>query len=105
MSATRAPEARRGPSPSSRPRPSSGSTPKTVVAAVSAIALYVRPGHVISDFPATLAVLTICTVGSVATWAGFGVGLRRFLQSPRHARVFNVAMALLLVGSIVPMVT
>lgn len=79
--------------------------PKAVVAAVSAIALYVRPGHVTSDFPAMLAVLTVCTVGSVVTWTGFGVALRRFLQSPRHARVFNVAMALLLVASIVPMVT
>jgi threonine/homoserine/homoserine lactone efflux protein len=79
--------------------------PKAVVAAVSAIALYVRPGHVGSDFPAMLAVLTVCTVGSVITWTGFGVALRRFLQSPRHARVFNVSMALLLVASIVPMVT
>jgi threonine/homoserine/homoserine lactone efflux protein len=79
--------------------------PKAVVAAVSAIALYVRPGHATTDFPAMLAVLTICTVGSVVTWTGFGVGLRRFLQSPRHARVFNVAMGLLLVASIVPMVT
>src|SRR6185437_921196 len=79
--------------------------PKAVVAAESAIALYVRPGHATSDFPAMLAVLTACTVGSVVTWTGFGVALRRFLQSPRHARIFNVSMALLLVASIVPMVT
>jgi threonine/homoserine/homoserine lactone efflux protein len=79
--------------------------PKAVVAAVSAFALYVRPGHVASDFPAMLAVLTACTVGSVVTWTGFGVALRRLLQSPRHARVFNISMALLLVASIVPMVT
>jgi threonine/homoserine/homoserine lactone efflux protein len=79
--------------------------PKAVVAALSAIALYVRPGHVGSDFPAMLAVLTVCTVGSVVTWTGFGVALRRYLQSPRHARIFNVSMGLLLVASIVPMVT
>jgi threonine/homoserine/homoserine lactone efflux protein len=79
--------------------------PKAVVAAVSAIALYVRPGHVASDFPAMLAVLIVCTVGSVVTWTGFGVALRRFLHSPRHARIFNVSMALLLVASITPMVT
>jgi len=77
--------------------------PKAVVAALSAIALYVRPGHVGSDFPALLAVLTVCTVGSAATWTGFGVALRRLLRNPRHARIFNICMALLLVASILPM--
>ena len=78
--------------------------PKAVVASLSAIALYVRPGHALSDFPVMLAVLMLCTVGSVSTWTGFGVGLRRLLREPRHARIFNLAMALLLVASIVPMV-
>ena len=78
--------------------------PKAVVAAASAFALYVRPGHVASVFPAMLAVLSVCTVGAVVTWTGFGVALRRFLRSPRYARVFNVAMGLLLAASIVPMV-
>jgi threonine/homoserine/homoserine lactone efflux protein len=78
--------------------------PKALVASLSAIALYVRPGHAASDFPVMLAVLMLCTVGSVWTWTGFGVGLRRLLREPRHARIFNLAMALLLVASIVPMV-
>ena len=77
--------------------------PKAVVAALSAFALYVRPGHAASDFPAMLAVLTVATVGSVVTWTGFGVALRRWLGNPAQARIFNVAMALLLVASIVPM--
>jgi threonine/homoserine/homoserine lactone efflux protein len=37
-------------------------------------------------------------------WTGFGVVLRGILKTPRHARNFNIAMALLLVVSIVPMV-
>ena len=41
---------------------------------------------------------------AVATWAGFGVALRRYLRDPVHARVFNVAMGVLLVVSIAPMV-
>lgn len=77
--------------------------PKAVVAALSAFALYVRPDHTASDFPAMLAVLTVATVGSVVTWTGFGVALRRLLRNPAQARIFNVAMALLLVASIVPM--
>ena len=78
--------------------------PKALVASLSAIAVYVRPGHERSDFPIMLAVLMAATVLSTSTWAGFGVGLRRLLREPRHARIFNFAMALLLVASIVPMV-
>ena len=78
--------------------------PKAVIAAVSAIAVYVRPGHQWVDFPVMLAVLGVCTFLSVATWTGFGVALRRLLRDPLHARIFNVSMALLLVASIVPMV-
>jgi threonine/homoserine/homoserine lactone efflux protein len=78
--------------------------PKAVVAAVSAIAIYVRPGYERIDFPVMLAVLTVATILSVSTWTGFGVALRSFLRSPSHARIFNIAMALLLVASIVPMV-
>ncbi len=78
--------------------------PKAWVACLSAIALYVRPGHARTDFPVMLAVLMAATVLSTSTWAGFGVALRRLLRAPRHARIFNIVMALLLVASIVPMV-
>ncbi len=78
--------------------------PKAMVACLSAIAVYVRPGHEGTDFPIMLAVLMVATVLSTSAWAGFGVGLRRLLREPRHARIFNGAMALLLVASIVPMV-
>jgi threonine/homoserine/homoserine lactone efflux protein len=78
--------------------------PKAVVAALSAIAIYVRPGHEHSDFPVLLSVLAVSTVLSASTWTGFGVALRRLFRNPTHARIFNTAMALLLVASIVPMV-
>jgi threonine/homoserine/homoserine lactone efflux protein len=44
-------------------------------------------------------------VGSPPThiWTLFGVGIRRFLQNPRALRAFNIAMALLLVLSLIPM--
>ena len=51
-----------------------------------------------------LVVFTVATLGSTITWAGFGVALRKVLKNERHARIFNVVMALLLVASIVPMV-
>jgi len=78
--------------------------PKAVIAAFSAVAIYLRPGHERGDFAVMLAVLTIFTALAVLTWTGFGVGLQRLLQNPRHARIFNVSMGFLLVASIVPMV-
>jgi threonine/homoserine/homoserine lactone efflux protein len=78
--------------------------PKAVIAALSAIALYMRPGHETFDLIVMLVVFGVSTILAVAAWAGFGVALRGFLRDPVHARVFNVAMGLLLVASIVPMV-
>lgn len=78
--------------------------PKAVLAAVSAIAIFVRPDHQSFDIPLMLLAFTIATAGSVLTWSAFGVALRGLLQDPSHARIFNIAMALLLVASIVPMV-
>ncbi len=78
--------------------------PKGVVAAVSAIAIYVRPDHQLFDIPIMLLAFTAATVGSVLTWSAFGVALRGLLREPSRARIFNFAMAALLVVSIVPMV-
>jgi len=77
--------------------------PKAVVTSLSAVAIYVRPGLAAVDVPVMLAVFGICTLMSVTAWTGFGVALRGLLSNPRHARIFNGAMALLLVASIAPM--
>ncbi|MGH6664304.1 MAG: LysE family translocator [Pseudolabrys sp.] len=79
--------------------------PKAVVAALSGVAVYMRPGHERQDFIIVLAVFALATVLSTATWTGFGVALRRFLRDPLHARIFNVVMALLLIAAIVPIVS
>jgi threonine/homoserine/homoserine lactone efflux protein len=79
--------------------------PKAVIAALSAIALYMRPGHEVFDLVVMLIVFGVSTILAVATWAGFGVALRRYLRDPLHARIFNVAMGVLLVASIAPMVS
>ena len=77
--------------------------PKAAVVSLSAIAIYVRPGERF-DAVVLVAVFAVSTILSAVTWAGFGVALRRVLQNPLRARIFNTAMALLLVASIVPMV-
>ncbi|HZP78478.1 MAG TPA: LysE family translocator [Pseudolabrys sp.] len=78
--------------------------PKGVITAMSSIAIYMRPDHWLFDFSLMLAIFAIMTIGSISLWTGFGVALRRLLTDPVRARVFNIAMALLLVVSIVPMV-
>jgi threonine/homoserine/homoserine lactone efflux protein len=76
--------------------------PKGVIAAISGAAVYMQPGHEREDFAILLAVFGLATTLATATWTGFGVGLRRFLRDPLHARIFNVAMGLLLVAAIIP---
>lgn len=78
--------------------------PKGVVAAVGAVALFVRPDSAAKDFLLLLFIFGLCTVLSATTWTAFGAGLSTFLRNPRHARAFNITMALLLVASILPMV-
>ncbi len=79
--------------------------PKAVVAALSGVAVYMRPGHERQDFVIVLGVFALATALSTATWAGFGVALRRYLRDPKHARIFNVVMGLLLIVSIYPIVS
>jgi threonine/homoserine/homoserine lactone efflux protein len=38
----------------------------------------------------------------ICLWAGFGTAMRRVLSNPKRLRIFNVAMALLLVFSLYP---
>ena len=47
-------------------------------------------------------IFAIVGVASTSTWAAFGQLIRRYLTTPRKRIGFNWAMALLLVGSVVP---
>jgi threonine/homoserine/homoserine lactone efflux protein len=38
----------------------------------------------------------------VGIWLVFGVGLKKYLHSPKHQKVFNLSMAILLIASIAP---
>ncbi len=46
----------------------------------------------------------IITIPCAGIWLVFGAGLQRFLRDPKHLQVFNIAMALLLVASILPVI-
>ncbi|HWK94494.1 MAG TPA: LysE family translocator [Pseudolabrys sp.] len=78
--------------------------PKALVMSLTMVALFVRPERRVLDAAVLIAINVVFTVATVVTWTGFGVALRGLLSNPRHARTFNIIMALLLVASIVPMV-
>lgn len=77
--------------------------PKAWVLAVGATVTYT----VISD-SYVLQVLTIAVIflvfGSPCTmlWLWFGASLKHIMQSPAYVKVFNISMALLLMGSLIP---
>lgn len=78
--------------------------PKAVVACLGAVALFMPRDWAHTDFALLLFVFALATILATMTWAAFGAALSRLLRNPRHARVFNVVMALLLVASIAPMI-
>ena len=77
--------------------------PKAWAMALGAVTTYTPEGS------GTLAVLvvagTFMLVGAPcsAAWAGFGQGLRPFLDRPGALRTFNLTMAVLLVASLYPL--
>jgi threonine/homoserine/homoserine lactone efflux protein len=77
--------------------------PKAWFMAVSAMSLYVRPGHLLGDVGSVTAVLVALNVLSANTCAAFGTALREALQNPVRVRIFNIVMALALAASILPM--
>jgi threonine/homoserine/homoserine lactone efflux protein len=50
------------------------------------------------------AVFVLVNLPSASLWMGMGVQMRKFLAAPRARRVFNIVAALLLVGSLYPMI-
>jgi threonine/homoserine/homoserine lactone efflux protein len=79
--------------------------PKGWAIALSAIATYIAADRVMASVLIIAVMFGLVGFSSAATWAMFGTSLRRILQNPRTLRAFNVAMALLLIASLVPILT
>jgi threonine/homoserine/homoserine lactone efflux protein len=78
--------------------------PKAWLYAVGAISAYTsgRGGQLYQQV-VIIALLNIAvSLASTTTWTVFGAGIRRFLRTPGTLRLFNLLMALLLVGSVIP---
>jgi len=77
--------------------------PKGWVIAIGAVLTFTSPGAVLAQ-TITLAVLFLVTIiPALAFWTMTGVGAARLLRTVRAMRAFNVAMASLLVASVVPL--
>ena len=76
---------------------------KLWVMAVSAMALYGRIGHVVTDTLLVALVFSAVNIPAMLVWTGFGAGLRDFLQVPGRLRFFNVMMGVLLAFSVIPL--
>jgi threonine/homoserine/homoserine lactone efflux protein len=77
--------------------------PKAWVMAISAVTTFTTIGGslVLETLVIALVFALVC-VPSLTTWAVFGLAIGRLLQSDRMRAAFNIAMALLLVASLLP---
>ncbi|MEM7171832.1 MAG: LysE family translocator [Pseudomonadota bacterium] len=78
--------------------------PKAWAMALTAMAVYRLPDTGFESVVMIALVFGAINLPCVSVWTGFGVALRRLLQDPRRVRVFNLAMAALLVLSFLPLV-
>ena len=76
--------------------------PKAWLTAVGAISAYTGGGMLYLQVGIIALITLVVSAFSTSTWALFGAGIRRWLRSHMALRLFNCAMALLLVGSILP---
>jgi threonine/homoserine/homoserine lactone efflux protein len=78
--------------------------PKAWTMALGAISAYT----VASDYTKSLVIVglvfTVVNLPTVSLWTLFGTVLRRWLTDPTKVRIFNIAMALLLVASLAPII-
>jgi threonine/homoserine/homoserine lactone efflux protein len=76
--------------------------PKGWIAATGAVATYTPSEGFFANLLTVTAVFALVMGPCITLWAGIGTALRRFLSDTVYLRVFNVAMAVLLVASLYP---
>ena len=76
--------------------------PKAWTMSVAAIATYTVPEAFTTSVLLVALVYGLVGLPSSVFWMMSGVGLKRFIGNPRLVRGFNIAMALLLVASLIP---
>lgn len=75
--------------------------PKAWTMAVSAVTIY-APDQALVTVVAVAAVFGLINLPSIAAWTVLGLNISRYLASPGRLKAFNIGMAVLLIGSLVP---
>ena len=77
--------------------------PKAWVMATGAVSAYTSiASDIFSQVIFIALAFFIVAFPCVGIWLVFGVGLKKYLNSPKHQKIFNLSMALLLIGSVFP---
>ena len=79
--------------------------PKAWVAAIASTAAFITD-HKIASMQVTIisCIYFFCAILSTNSWSLGGVLLKRFIQNERLVQIFNITMAILIVGSILPFI-
>lgn len=78
--------------------------PKAWVMSIVAVTTYIPKSHFVINVTILMTVLLIFVFLSGGTWALFGNWIQRFLHRPHYLRIFNIAMAALLIVSLYPII-
>ncbi|MEC9345869.1 MAG: LysE family translocator [Pseudomonadota bacterium] len=78
--------------------------PKAWIMVGGAMTSFLPPDGGVAAVLAITAVFGVVNLPCILSWAAFGSAFRRLLADPRHARIFNRVMAVLLCLSLVPIV-
>jgi threonine/homoserine/homoserine lactone efflux protein len=77
--------------------------PKAWIMAITALSDYTLPGQYQTGLICVVGTFIFTGITSASTWAGFGAGIKSLLSDPRWFRPVNIGLAILLLGSLVPM--
>ena len=76
--------------------------PKGWAFALAALSAYTPPARPLHSVFVVVVVFTLVNTLSTCTWTVAGVQARRLLSDPLKLRIFNISVALLLLGSLYP---
>ena len=77
--------------------------PKAWAVALTAIAAFSVPGDAAASLGGISLVFCVVTFGSLTAWGAFGTLMRLLIDNPAKMRAFNIAMAILLIASALPL--
>jgi threonine/homoserine/homoserine lactone efflux protein len=77
--------------------------PKAWAMVLAAVTTYATRDRLALDVILIAVVFGLVNAPCISLWAGFGAGMKRFLNQPGPMRVFNIGMAVLLLASLYPL--